>query len=57
MYAQYGEANLVKEAIFKGDKLKNRLVAPSESTREYDSAGQAEVSSYLRRKPEQGKRL
>ena len=46
-----------KEAAFKSQKLKSRLVDPNESVRSYSIAEQADSSSYLRRKPEQGKRL
>jgi len=46
-----------KEAAFKSQKLKSRLVDPSESARSYSISDEVEASSYLRRKPEQGKRL
>jgi Ca-activated chloride channel family protein len=46
-----------KEAAFKSQKLKSRLVDPNELACSYSIAEQAESSSYLRRKPEQGKRL
>lgn len=44
-----------KEADYKIHKLKSRLVDQAESSREYDSAAQADQRLYLRRKPEEGK--
>jgi Ca-activated chloride channel family protein len=46
-----------KEALFTAHRLRSRLAAPDEAAGDYSVAEEAARTSFLRRKPEQGKRL